>query len=380
VLTDANGAYSFPGLSAGAYNIRVDKPANTVFTQPANGLQQINASGGDIFTAADFGLFDTAYSGQDITLRLDGSGNNVQIWVDQPTSGAPTATAPKAILTSLTFTGTAGNDSFTLDAANGNPLTGLTVSYDGLANGGAGDLVSFKGSATADTVTFDAGSLVFNGQTLTLANSERGRFDGRDGGDFLNVNGGGNVSIGNTQHLAQLNVAAGASASVDTGANAVLVVNQMSLNGLLDMTDNDMILFYSGASQLSAVQALINSGRNGGTWNGATGMTSSAARDRVPKNTTLGAMESADYKSVFGAGATFDGEALPGNSVLVKYTYYGDTDFNGQVNFDDYSRTDAGFNAARSGWFNGDFDGNGQVNFDDYSLIDLAFNTQLGVL
>ena len=60
----------------------------------------------------------------------------------------------------------------------------------------------------------------------------------------------------------------------------------------------------------------------------------------------------------------------------MKYTYYGDTDFNGVVNFDDYSRTDAGFNNGRTGWLNGDFDGNGIVNFDDYSLIDLAFNTQ----
>ena len=64
----------------------------------------------------------------------------------------------------------------------------------------------------------------------------------------------------------------------------------------------------------------------------------------------------------------------------MKYTYYGDTDFNGIVNFDDYSRTDAGFNNNRTGWFNGDFDCNGIVNFDDYSLIDLAFNTQSGTL
>jgi hypothetical protein len=60
----------------------------------------------------------------------------------------------------------------------------------------------------------------------------------------------------------------------------------------------------------------------------------------------------------------------------VKYTYYGDTDFNGKVNFDDYVRTDSGFNNHLSGWLNGDFDGNGVVNFDDYVLIDLAFNTQ----
>ena len=66
--------------------------------------------------------------------------------------------------------------------------------------------------------------------------------------------------------------------------------------------------------------------------------------------------------------------------MLVKYTYYGDADFNGIVNFDDYSRIDAGFNNSRSGWLNGDFDGNGIVDFDDYALIDLAFNTQAGKL
>jgi hypothetical protein len=50
------------------------------------------------------------------------------------------------------------------------------------------------------------------------------------------------------------------------------------------------------------------------------------------------------------------------------------------VNFDDYVRTDNGFNNRRSGWVNGDFDLNDQVNFDDYVLIDLAFNTQSGTL
>jgi hypothetical protein len=91
-------------------------------------------------------------------------------------------------------------------------------------------------------------------------------------------------------------------------------------------------------------------------------------------------MEATDYKSIYGANATFDGEALDDTMVLVKYTYYGDTDFNGKVNFDDYVRTDSGFNNHKTGWMNGDFDGNGQVNFDDYVLIDLAFNTQSGVL
>ena len=103
---------------------------------------------------------------------------------------------------------------------------------------------------------------------------------------------------------------------------------------------------------------------------------SSIAQTNPLHNTTLGAMEATDYRSIYGPSATFDGQPIDNTTVLVKYTYYGDTDFNGTVNFDDYSRTDAGFNGGRSGWLNGDFDGNGAVNFDDYSLIDLAFNTQ----
>ena len=91
-------------------------------------------------------------------------------------------------------------------------------------------------------------------------------------------------------------------------------------------------------------------------------------------------MEASDFKSIYGPAALFANTAIDNSAVLVKYTYYGDADFNGVVNFDDYSRADAGFNSGRSGWVNGDFDGNGTVNFDDYSLIDLAFNTQTAAL
>jgi hypothetical protein len=123
-----------------------------------------------------------------------------------------------------------------------------------------------------------------------------------------------------------------------------------------------MIVDYTGGSSLSAIQTLLNSDA----------IISSVAR----ANTTLGAMESTDYQSIYGPGATFNDQAIDASAVLVKYTYFGDTDFNDVVNFDDYSRTAAGFNGSRTGWINGDFDGNGVVNFDDYSLIDLAFNTQ----
>ena len=164
-----------------------------------------------------------------------------------------------------------------------------------------------------------------------------------------------------------------------TGINPVSRVTALSLdaNATLDLRDTNLIIDYTGASTLAATQALINAARNGGGWTGA-GITSTSARDNPLHNTTLGAMEATDYKSIYGAGATFGGAAIDNTAVLVKYTYYGDADFNGVVNFDDYSRIDAGFNNSRSGWLNGDFDGNGIVDFDDYALIDLAFNSQSG--
>ena len=165
------------------------------------------------------------------------------------------------------------------------------------------------------------------------------------------------------------------------GSNTVLVTRALEVTGnaRLDLFDNDFVFDYNGPTTLPFVQSLINSARAGGAWTG-TGITSTAARDNPQHNTTLGAIDSADYLSVHGAGATFSGQPIDSTAVLVKYTYYGDTDFNGAVDFDDYVRLDAGFNGNRTGWFNGDFDLNGDVNFDDYVLIDLAFNTQSGIL
>jgi hypothetical protein len=82
----------------------------------------------------------------------------------------------------------------------------------------------------------------------------------------------------------------------------------------------------------------------------------------------------------------FSDQDLPGATSLESKTLIltgiiatpGDTDLNDAINFDDYVRTDNGFNNGLTGWSNGDFDGNGVVNFDDYVLIDLFFNMQTG--
>jgi hypothetical protein len=145
-------------------------------------------------------------------------------------------------------------------------------------------------------------------------------------------------------------------------------------SGQLDLNDNDLIVT---ASNYANVSGQVATARAGGSWTGR-GITSSAAKTASPAATTLGVMSGSEYLAV--VGPTFGGETVAATDVLVKYTYYGDADFSGSVDFDDYVRADAGFNNGLSGWVNGDFDLSGGVDFDDYVLIDLGFNNQGGTL
>jgi hypothetical protein len=74
---------------------------------------------------------------------------------------------------------------------------------------------------------------------------------------------------------------------------------------------------------------------------------------------------------------TFDGVTVNANAVLVKTTYYGDHDLDGDVDADDYAAIDAGFATNLTGWFNGDNDySGGKPNSDDYFRVDRSFSGQ----
>jgi len=233
--------------------------------------------------------------------------------------------------------------------------------------------IYLNGGATADTYNINETS--GNGYAVISSGA---------GGDTLNVNtdntGSAHVEFLSSVALRDLNLGVNGSARMSPHGNHVLSLSgNFWFNGagaILDMNDNDFIYDYSGSTVFQGILNPINWARAGGSWSGNVGMTSTSAKNNPAHNTTLGIMEARDYKLLYGSGATFDGQAIDDTAILVKYTYYGDTDFNGRVNFDDYVRTDSGFNNHKTNWFNGDFDGNGQVNFDDYVLIDLAFNTQ----
>ncbi|MBC8106574.1 MAG: hypothetical protein H7Z14_08295, partial [Anaerolineae bacterium] len=216
--------------------------------------------------------------------------------------------------------------------------------------------------------TFDAGSTFTSAGTFRVLDGQHDFY-----GDALFPSGiavlnGGHVNMASAgaKSFSNLLVQLNGRLSLAPGGDKLLKLATFFVGdaGAIDLNDNGLLLDYTGASPGAFVQSRINTARAGGAWTGS-GITSSAAKNANPKNTTLGVLEASEFKSIYGPSAMFAGETIDSTAVLVKYTYYGDVDFNGVVDFDDYSRIDAGFTNHRTGWLNGDVDGNGIVDFDD---------------
>ncbi|MBC8109055.1 MAG: PEP-CTERM sorting domain-containing protein [Anaerolineae bacterium] len=289
--------------------------------------------------------------------------------------------------------GTNGAVFMALDAAATATATfnGTNTLFDASAPG-AQLLVGGSGAVAEGTALFSVtNNAVANVNNLTTVYT-RGTINigsGTSPGTFVSgqtaVNGTVNFNAGafNTPGALSIGgqVLLSSAARLASGAptnKKLLEAGALSLtgSGVLDLNDNDALLH---STSLVSVQNAIRTARNGGAWN-LPGITSTAAKNSLPKNKGLGAITGAEFHTAQGAGATFNSRAVANSDVLIKFTFYGDTDLNGIVDFDDYSRTDNGFNNTRTGWFNGDFDYNGVIDFDDYSLIDQAFNTQGSVV
>lgn len=177
--------------------------------------------------------------------------------------------------------------------------------------------------------------------------------------------------------------------------------------GTLDLGSNDMIVDGVGTAGLLTLTNAARSGLSGagGIWTG-TGLTTSAGitANNPQSNTGLAIVANDTGASTLTYGpvggsptlqagtlsgstlkSTFDGQTVSDTDILVKYTYFGDTNLDGVVNASDYLAIDSAFNHNSSvgaggqleaGWANGDFNYDGLINGDDYTLIDNAFNSQ----
>ena len=181
-----------------------------------------------------------------------------------------------------------------------------------------------------------------------------------------------------TLSLPALNISAGKvslQTSLTPGSRTLLTSAGLSIAGgaTLDLGGNDLDV---SGSTLQAVNALVASGFNGGTWTGP-GIASAAAAADARHLTAIGVTQNNQGGApLYTATHPFDGFTPGPSDVLAKYTYYGDANLDGTINAADYSRVDVGFVSHLTGWFNGDFNYDGIVDGSDYALMDNAFNQQ----
>jgi hypothetical protein len=253
-----------------------------------------------------------------------------------------------------------------------------TTSPTNITNSTGSILVNAGATFEHDNGTINGGTVTVDGTFINNAYMNVSAIVGS--GAFLNDPGAataGHVRATTVLNTATLTIAAN---GTDTGTSRVTSYNNgFSTNlGLLEMNDNDLVADYTSFSLVPGAASMIVSARNGGAWD-EVGITSRFAREHPTGSTTLGVIEASDYIDVTGSNV-FSGQTIDATTALIKYTWYGDTDFNGFIDGDDYARIDNGFNTGASGWFNGDCDLNGFIDGDDYALIDNAFNSQTGTL
>jgi len=188
----------------------------------------------------------------------------------------------------------------------------------------------------------------------------------------------GTLQFNASQNLLALNIGDTSRAILSSGGDKVLrtAALRIATGGTLDLTDEDAILDYSGASPLPRITQLLTAGYNVGSWNGA-GITSASAQSVAADNLN-------PHKTAIGFGeasalglSSFDGQSVDPTTILFRYTLAGDANIDGNVNALDFNALASSYSLSGKSWINGDFDYNGVVNSLDFNAIAINFNSAL---
>ncbi len=262
---------------------------------------------------------------------------------------------------SLSFSGATVIGNSGINVANsagggaGTVILGAVTDQTGsLTKTGAGKLVLSGGATLTGALKINGGSVEVDGATTV----------GSLGGD-----GTGSLSV------VSANMAVAAHAAGHDSA-AALAGLSITGNGRLDLANNDLIIGYTGASPASTIRGYLASAYNGGAWEG-NGLASTSAGQGGGGLTALGYGDAADL------GITsVDGIAVTGNAVIVKYTYYGDSDLDGKIDLgNDFALFLIGFlTPGSNAWDLGDYNYDGHVDMADFGMFIDGYASQGGSL
>jgi hypothetical protein len=166
------------------------------------------------------------------------------------------------------------------------------------------------------------------------------------------------------------------------GATSVLTSLNLADGAVFDITDNALVLDYSGPSPVADISAKLLAGCGGpglgsGTWTG-TGITSSTAAAANAANPELQSIGFAENAALpLGAYTAFRGQAVDDTAILIAYTRTADANLDGSVNDDDVTILGATYapGVSQPAWALGDFDFNGFVDDDDVTLLGVFYTS-----
>jgi hypothetical protein len=334
---------SVAGLAPGVINFKGGDVSTVVLS---------DGNGGNHFAVA------SVPQGTRVTLNT-GDGN------DQTTV---TGTAPFA---TLNLNGQGGDDSVIVDYTASGIANGSTINVDGGpgANGltviglttgtpytMAAGRITYPASALSNAVInyLNIGSLVLGPGTYNV-NADLGPLS-------LRVNANANVVFNSTQHLSSLIISTGGNASLAAGAlpfsKSLFLDSSLVIvpGGRLDLANNELRLHYASPA-IVEIRALVLNAYSGGTWSNW-GITTSAG------NATHGIGYVDSVEGVI--------PSLPANTILVRWTRYGDLNLDGVVAFTDLLSFAQNYGQVNKNWGQGDTNYDGNVNFTD--LLRLAQN------
>lgn len=193
---------------------------------------------------------------------------------------------------------------------------------------------------------FPSGKPVSNNGNFTInANSTSGQ-----------ISGNGALTLG-TSAVLTLAPASGAS------KQGTLVLNSGSQ---LNLTNNALIIEAldpaAKNADLAQLASNVQSGRNGGAWNGS-GITSSTVRADT-SDLSIAVLDNAllGYTS-------FQGQAVDANSVLVVPALLGDADVSGKVDLNDLNTVLNNLGSTTGAWNRGNFDGAATIDLNDLNDV-----------
>jgi autotransporter-associated beta strand protein len=216
-----------------------------------------------------------------------------------------------------------------------------TISGTGSIAGTAALMKTGSSTLTLSTVNTFTGPITVSGGTLLV--NATGALGTNILSNPLSISGG-KVKLATSTGLAKLS-----SLSITS-------------NGVFDVANNHVIISYGAIDPKATILQYLQTGANGGAWNGP-GINSSAA------------VANTAYGVGFGDGADGVVAGLTSGQIELKYTLYGDIDLNGTVNGVDFGILAANFNkSVTNGWEGGDFYYQGLVNGIDFTLMASNFN------